>query len=64
MTKPEQVAEDVRHRIEAEEFKVGDKLPGVSGLARQYGCSWEVARQALWMLCIVRDTSVNLIKGW
>lgn len=50
MTKRQQVAEDLRRRIEIEEFKVGDKLPGVSDVARQYGCSWEVARQAVWTL--------------
>jgi DNA-binding GntR family transcriptional regulator len=50
MTKSQHVATDLRRRITTEEFRVGDKLPGVSELARQYGCSWEVARQALWIL--------------
>jgi DNA-binding GntR family transcriptional regulator len=50
MTKRQQVAEDLRRRIEVEEFKPGEKLPGVLDLARHYGCSMEVARRALWIL--------------
>ncbi len=50
MAKRQQVAEDLRRRIEAREFKVGDKLPGVVDLSNHYECSLEIARQALWVL--------------
>jgi DNA-binding GntR family transcriptional regulator len=50
VVKRQQVAEDLRRRIKSGEFKIGDALPGVADLARYYGCSWEVAHRAVWIL--------------
>ena len=50
MVKRQKVAEDLRRRIQSGEFKIGDALPGVADLARYYGCSWEVAHRAVWIL--------------
>jgi DNA-binding GntR family transcriptional regulator len=50
MTKRQQVAEELRRRIADGAWNVGEPLPGVGKLAREYGCSVEVARQAIHLL--------------
>lgn len=45
-----QVADDLRRRIQAGEWKAGDRLPGVVKLCEEYGCCMEVVRRAEWIL--------------
>jgi DNA-binding GntR family transcriptional regulator len=42
-----QIADDLRGRVEAEEFKPGMKLPAITDLAKQYGVAQMTARGAL-----------------
>lgn len=46
VSKRQQVADDMRRRIQSGEWKKGKVLDGVFDLADQYGCSMEVVRQA------------------
>jgi DNA-binding GntR family transcriptional regulator len=56
------IAGDLRHRIEAGEFRPGDALPSINRLAQEYGCAKTTAAKALSVL--KAEGLARGIQGW
>lgn len=56
------IADDLRQRIDAGEFRPGDALPSINRLAQDWGCARTTAQKALDVL--KREGVAIGVQGW